>query len=80
MEQLSLLLPTAFNSCRRSDGLLIAVINGVSGFDIQTRLVGHSAYRNRLSHGIDPLASFGCLFVNFNKRIIDRRLSDNNSH
>ena len=41
---------------KNGTGNAIAVTTVVSGFDIQTRLVGHSAY------DINPLASFACLF------------------
>ena len=50
----------------------IAVITVLSGFDIQTRLVGHYAlYRMLLSHS--PRL---CAFLN--KRIFDCRLNCNN--
>jgi len=52
----------------------IAVITVVSGFDIQMRLVGHSAlYRMVLTH--EPhLRAF------LNKRKLDRRLKGNKSY
>ena len=52
----------------------IAVITVISGFDIQTRLVGHSAlYRMVLTHW-PRLRAF------LNKRIFDHRLNCNNSY
>ena len=52
----------------------IVVITVISGFDIQTRLVGHSVlHRTVLAHK-PRLRAF------FNKMIIERRLNCNNSH